>query len=670
MHCFRLASGIRREGAAPGGQNLLLWARKPFIVAVHIPMAKRFKKKKVDRNARPASPEPFPSKSPWATLGKWLPLVMAAVTFLIYWPSLNSGFVYDARKEMLEEGFITSSANLPDVLSLKVLGMNLLLGDRPGQLLYLMLIASVCGKNPFGYHLCSNLLHAVNVALLFVLLRRLISGEVTNSSGASAGKPLLAAVAATLLFAVHPIGVESVSEVSYSSSLLATLFSLLALLAATGFQPQNLRSALLMGGAGTLSAFAAVSCKESGLAAAGALIAYWLIFRRVEAKGPWLLFLGAATAVTGAFLAARFLLAAPSATHLSYLGGSFPGVFLMQPALWIFMMGKLLWPAQLSADYTMDAVNGISVPLSFAVLAIVVLLQGWLAWRSRLGALGMALFWLGLLTVSNFVPLYHPLADRFYYLPLAGVAMQLLALLLITPRSGRGFGLVLAPCLVALVPLSLLTLTREDVFADEFSLWTDTLRVSPLSFGAYNGLGNDLVRKGQVDAAMVQYHKALEINNGYVEAHNNLGFAYFQKGQLDDAIVQYRKALEIDPNYAYADYNLGLALAHKGQMDAAMDLYQKALAINPRYADACNNLGSIFSQKGRVDKAIALYRKALEIDADDVAARVNLGNVLLQKGQVDEAIIQYQEALKIDPNFDAAKQNLAAAQAGSRQNHQ
>jgi hypothetical protein len=116
------------------------------------------------------------SRGTWfSSLGS--PLLLAAIAFLLYWPSLSSDFVYDARAEILDEGFITSISNLPTVLSFKVLGMPLMLGDRPGQILYLMLIAAVCGKTPFGYHLCSNLLHAVNVALLFVLLRRMAATE-------------------------------------------------------------------------------------------------------------------------------------------------------------------------------------------------------------------------------------------------------------------------------------------------------------------------------------------------------------------------------------------------------------------------------------------------------------------------------------------------------------
>ena len=136
-------------------------------------MMKRSRKKSPPPQTAPRAgsiPEGYPPESKLKTLlaAAAIPLALAAVTFLAYGPSLGSDFIYDARKEILEEGFITSLSNLPAVLSLQVLGMNIMLEDRPGQLLYMMLNAAVWGREPFGYHLCSNLLHATNVALLFV----------------------------------------------------------------------------------------------------------------------------------------------------------------------------------------------------------------------------------------------------------------------------------------------------------------------------------------------------------------------------------------------------------------------------------------------------------------------------------------------------------------------
>ncbi len=517
-------------------------------------------------------------------------LLLAAVTFLAYWPSLKSGFVYDAHIEIFEEGFVTSLANLPAVLSLKVLGMNLMLEDRPGQMLYLMLIAAVCGKEPFGYHLCSNLLHAANVALLYVLLCRLIATEITGLGRNVVLKIQLAIATAVLIFALHPITVEPIAGVSYSSDLLVTFFTLLALLAAMAFRPENFRVATLTGSVGALCAFASVTCKESGITTALLLIVYWFLFRRRETKLPWLMFLGAATAVTAAFLAVRFFLAPASQDHIGYPGGSFSQIFLIQPRLWVFMMGKLLWPVQFSADYIPVDTIGPSTFYALAILAVVLLLQGWLAFKSRMGALGVAIYWLGLATVSNLVPLYRPVADRFYYLPLAGVAMQLLALLLMTLRWPRGFYLATAPFLVAILPLTFLTLTREDVFASDFALWTDTLQVNPLSSVAHNGLGLTLFEKGQIDDAIVHFRRALEINPKDVRTTYNLALALLQKGQADEAIVQFQKVLVSNPNLAEAHNNLGIALIQKGQVEKAMAQFQKAMQLNPGSISAQNNL--------------------------------------------------------------------------------
>jgi tetratricopeptide (TPR) repeat protein len=669
-------------------------------------MAKRSKRKKavVGKASSPgvAQAKVLP-QSRWRQLvaRSWIPLLLAAITFIAYGPSLQSDFVYDARKEILEEGFITSFSNLGDVLSLKVLGMNLMLGDRPGDLLYLMLIAAFSGKEPFGYHLCSNLLHAANAALLFVLLARLTKVERPGLTGNAIRRAQLAMAVVTLIFALHPLAVETVANVSYSSDLLVTCFTLLALLAATAFQPDKLRSALVFGGAGVLCAFAAVASKESGLAAAGLLIVYWFLFRRRETKGPWLWFLTAATAVTVAFLAAHFLLAPANPYQASYLGGSLSQVFLIQPRLWVFMMGKLFWPAPLSADYTLENISGLSTPLALAVLVLVVLLQAWLARRSRLGALGVAIYWLGLATVSNFIPLYRFLGDRFYYLPLVGVALQLLALLLMTVRLRHGYWGAMAPCLVALLPLTLLTLNREEVFRDDFSLWTYTLQASPFSSSAHNGLGDALFQKGRVDEAVLQFEKALEIspkfslaqsearNNfgnallqkgdldkaidqiqmaleidpTYAEAHNNLGTAFSKKGQIDEAIVQFEWALKINPTSAEIHYNLGNAFLRKKQIGEAIVQFKKTLEINPAFAVGHNNLGLAFYQEGQLDEAIAEYQKALEINPGLIRAHTNLGAAFVQKGQMDQAVAQFQEAAQLNPNDRSAQSNLAKAQA-------
>ena len=97
------------------------------------------------------------------------------------------------------------------------------------------------------------------------------------------------------------------------------------------------------------------------------------------------------------------------------------------------------------------------------------------------------------------------------------------------------------------------------VCESQATLWTDTLAKNPGCWAGYNNLGLALSQKGQMDKAIAQYQKCLEINPRDAEARYNLGWAFSQTGQVDEAISQYQKALKINPNDADTHYNLGLA---------------------------------------------------------------------------------------------------------------
>ena len=505
--------------------------------------------------------------------------VLALFTFAVYAPSLSSGLVYDAPLEIEQEGFVTSPANLPAVLSLKVLGMPVILASRPGQILCFMLVASFSGKAPFGYHLGSNLLHALNVALLFLFLQRLLRIEAAAATKEDRGKFLVASVVVTLIFALHPLAVETVANVSYSSDLLVVFFTLLALLAATAFRPAG-RAATFYAMAGIIFSFGAVTCKESGASAAGLLVVYWLLFRRREPLAPWLCFLAGAAVVTTAFLIARFRLAPAvfSPDPIEYLGGSPMQVFWIQPRLWVFMMGKIFWPVALSADYTLDDVKGLTFFPAIAILLVVLVLQTWLARKSRLGALGVAFFWIGLATVSNLLPLFCIEADRYYYLPMAGVALQFLALLLLV-RASRLFWIITGFLLLALPPLLVATLNREPIFANDIALWSDAVRVNPLC----------------------------------IRAWRNLGVGYSNEKLFDQSIAANEKALALDPHYLDAHFNLGISLAQEGRTVEAMEQFREVIRLRPNFIGAHLNLGLIFLQDGRSAEAVAEFTKSLQL---------------------------------------------------------
>ena len=103
-------------------------------------------------------------------------LGLAAITLAVFWPTLSAEFVYDARLQIVTGDFIHDPGNWLPVLSFGVLGMDVLDFNRPVQLASLMLDAAIWGREPFGYHLTSVLLHVVNVVLVWGVMRGLFDG--------------------------------------------------------------------------------------------------------------------------------------------------------------------------------------------------------------------------------------------------------------------------------------------------------------------------------------------------------------------------------------------------------------------------------------------------------------------------------------------------------------
>jgi len=144
-----------------------------------------------------------------------------------------------------------------------------------------------------------------------------------------------------------------------------------------------------------------------------------------------------------------------------------------------------------------------------------------------------------------------------------------------------------------------------------------------------------------------------------MDARYNLGIALQKKGELDQAIAQFQKAIDIKPDYAPAWNNLGTALQSAGVPDQAVAAFQKAIEIKPDYELAWVNYGVALQQAQRPEDAIASYKKALGIKPDDADAWYDLGVVLQQTRDMAGAIAAYQRALQYNGQFAEAESNLA-----------
>ncbi len=639
-------------------------------------------------------------------------IFLAVITLAVYGQTLRYEFVnYDDNSYVYENPTVVAGLTIKGIESAFRLGES----DNwiPLTTISHMLDCQIYGLNAGGHHLTNVLLHTASVIILFLVLRQM-TGFLWRSAFVAA------------IFAVHPLHVESVAWVAERKDTLSGLFFMLTLLAYVGYvrRPASLSRyliVLLFFALGLMSKPMLVTLPFVLL-----LLDYWPLKRisnfppsavlstlrniamedglrrtgrfsisdlkNLLAEKIPLLMLSMVSCILTVFAQGQ-VHAMPSLNklHLSIRIGN----ALLSCVTYVW---QLFYPVGLAPHYPYPSH---SLPLWNIIWAFVVLvaissaafigrrkhpylLVGWL-WY-----LGMLIPVVGLVQVGS-----QALADRYTYLPQIGLCLMLVWLAADLSAGWRNRRLILGPA-AAMIIIALVFLARAQAsyWKDSETLWTHTIRVTSPNATAHLYLGVALRQKGDVDKAVIEYQKALEIDPdsaetcydlgnalaeegkmdeaiiqfqkaraidpAYADPYDDLGNALIQKGQVDEAIIDYQKALAINPNNAQACYHLGNALLQKGQADKAIIQYQKALAIDPNYAQACNNLGNALIQKGQVDEAIIQYQRALAINPHYADPYCNLGNCLLQKGQVDQAIIQYRKALAINPNNAQACNNLGS----------
>ena len=606
-----------------------------------------------------------------------------------YWPALHGGLVWD------DAGHVTR----PDLRSWAGLG-RIWFDLRATQQYYPVLHSAfwiehrLWGDATLGYHLMNVLLHAAACCLLAVALQRLLEDQLAqqacatpggidgNATGRGAGslRPPMAGPyvgagwLAALIFAVHPVCVESVAWISEQKNTLALVFYLLAALAYLDFAARRRWWSYGLALALFLLALATKSVTAT-LPAALLVVLWWrngrLSWRRdVGPLVPWFL----------VALAAGLVTAWIERTVIGAAGGKFDlsagqRILLAGRVIW-FYLGKLVWPADLMFIYPHW-----NVPAAAAgwcgwlggALAVTVLF--WLVRRRTRGPLAGWLFFAGSLFPAlgffNVYPfIFSYVADHFQYLAslgiIATVAVGIAVVLAGATPWIRAGGRLL--CALLVITLAILASRESRIYRDAETLYRETLARNPACWMAHTNLGLALSSiPGRMPEAISHYEAALRIDPDLAETHVDLGLALSGiPGRLPDAISHYETALRINPDLAVGHNNLGLALASiPGRLPEAIAHYEAAVRIRPDLAVAHNNLGvALSSSPGRTPEAVSHFETALRINPDLVGAHFNLGLALASiPGRLPDAISHYEAALRINPDYAEAHDNLGLALA-------
>jgi tetratricopeptide (TPR) repeat protein len=479
--------------------------------------------------------------------------VLAAITLAVFSSSLTADFVYDARMQILTDTFIHDWRNWPAVLTGRVLAMDVLDFNRPAMLASLMLDAAVWGRNPFGFHLTSVLLHVANVILFWWLIREVTGAEEQPNKAFSA---LLAA----LVFAVHPIVTEAVCEPTFREDLLVVFFSLSALVLAMGHDPATPGYDRWRALGCIASCLLAIGSKEAGIVTPMLLAAFWWLFRRGEPGRFWGVAIGGATLMVVAFLTARFLLEpTPSKifeTKPEYPGGSLAQAMLIEPRILALYAQLILFPVNLCADYGLLSVGHLPLPVALLLLAAIAVAATLSARHDRRLLFAYALILLPLVPVANLIPIYRPAADRYLYMPMAGVALTVACLLDAPWLAGREplrrRALVVGLAAVAL--LGLVCMERQRVWASSLALWDDSYRKNPTSFTNAAGLGEALREADRLPEAEQFTREAIRLSDGQRgDVWATLALILDAQRRPAEAAEAVAKAIAIDPRLADPD---------------------------------------------------------------------------------------------------------------------
>lgn len=608
-----------------------------------------------------------PTRSAFIPAGLLLPVVIA-LTLIAYSSSLRGGFLWD------DDEYVVDNIQLRSADGLRRIWLEP--GSTPQY--YPMVFTSFWleyqaagGNNPTVHRVTNALLHAVNAFLLFLLLRRL------NVTGA---------VWAALVFALHPVQVESVAWIFERKNVLSAFFGLLSALAYfryrppddDGFAPARQRPGWY------LASFVLFVCALMSktvlcsLPVVILLIQWWkqgrLDRRHITPLLPFFV-IGLMFGLITVWMEKNLVMAQGADWELSWLQRG-----LIAARAWCFYAGKLIWPAQLSFSYERWVVDaGAPWQYAFVLVAIGCLAGAW-AMRKSWGS-----GWLTALLI-NMVVLFPALgffdvypfrfsfvADHFQYLASASLIAvivaglsRLLAYREIVParvRTGLWCGLM--------VILAALTWNQARVYQDVETLWRDTLKKNPSSWLAWSNLGSELMRQGKMEDAEHHFRRALALRQDLANAHLALGIMRAGEQRTREAIEEIERAVgllapmrgSLKPRWAvwYADAHYRLAVLYTGaaQYEAAQRHYMVATGINPHRATILLDAGNLAAFRSQWNLALTYFEMAMRLQPDDPDIPHRMAQVWYFKKDTPRAVPYLRQAIGRNPSHAASQRLLA-----------
>lgn len=546
------------------------------------------------------------------------------VGFACYFNALSAEFIWDDFILIAHNPSIKSFKNLSQLFTSELCPTF----DyyRPIQSLTYLIDYHLFGLRPWGFHLCSLIIHIVNALLVFFIFKNIT-------------RDLFVSLCGSLLFISAPFHTEAVAYISGRADLLLGMFVLLAFLF---YIKQRYIISLFF-------FLLSLLAKEQAMIFPIILIIYDLCFSREvkKKKKYYLLFflyaaLYIALRVTVFNFSQRSIL--QRKIYFSPEIGFLPRFFTFLKSIIVYLK-IIFYPVNLHMERRIDIVRSLFNPyilIFFIVCIVLVYLTAKYKNKKHLILFGILWFITMLIPQSSLIFPFI-LAEHFLYLPSIGVFLILGILLVELSRKKKEFTvLILGICIVF---YSFFTITYNMNWRNIWRFYKWTIKFAPDSHKIHYILGSHYAFEGLFDLALEEYRKAIGIDENFKLLKLNLNQAdYFYKNKGNLAIMY---------------HDIGVFLSGKGQMDEAEQSFKKAIEYNPDLIEAYNDLGCLYIKRAEFTKAEDILNAALKIKPDFKKAYYNLGVIYAEKKDSKKAITLWQKAIDIDPQYDLAKEAIS-----------
>jgi len=537
-------------------------------------------------------------------------VVVAVAALAAYHNCFDVPFIFDDVPSIVQNPTIRRLWPISTVFH-PAQGTGFTVEGRPILNLSFALNYAVSGTAVWSYHLVNlGILIASALALLGIVRRTLarIPGQA-NSLGI--------AVAAALIWELHPLQTESVTYVVQRAESLMGLFYLFTLYAfirgTEDAGDANRGRAAAWRTASWAACLLGMATKEVTVTAPVIVFLYDRTFVAGSFRSAWQR-RGSYYLALAATWALLFVLVIGAGNRAGTIGTS-AGVTSWQYALCqcraiVHYLRLSFWPEPLILDYGADFVRNVGDVIPYAILDIALLAATAVALRRRpaLGFLG-AWFFLILAPTSSFVGgSRQMLAEHRMYLSLAALAVGCVYFL--HAALGRRGLYAILPIVVA---LGFTTLARNEVYRSPVTLFRDLVAKRPLNAWAEMDLGYYLQQAGRISEAVAHYHNSIYIDPKLSEAHFDLANALVLQRRLQEANAEYEISLRITPTNILGWYNLACSQSLLGLKEAAVANFGAALRLAPDYASAHYRLGIVLLQLGRTTEAAAEFNAVLKL---------------------------------------------------------